>query len=579
MAAAVGPVPEPVGRIGVVAGGAPARWPPRPRSSRASPAPRRCGSTPAARAAARAARRPLAAARRRLPGRRRRRRRGAGRRCWARSPTCRCSAVPTSDGRPGGLAGLGAVLAMLGSPAPGRRRGRAGRRLVGGRLRRPRRPPRRPPLTAPPRVDHRLRARRHATARRGGVHADDDQLGGEVRVIGWLDLSAGASGDMLLGALVDAGVPLEVLGRRRGRAAGRAGAAHRRAATPGTAWAARGCTCTRRRPTCAAPGPTSARILADADLDDAVRDGALDVFERLAVAEGRVHRIAAGRRALPRGGRARRAGRRRRASSPGSRTWGSTRLAASPVALGSGSARGAHGVIPVPGPGGARTARRRAGRRRAGRGRDVHAHRRRAGRLARRRVRRRCRRCGCSGSASAWAAATRSSCRTSSGWCSGSRPSSLRRRAPVVLEANVDDLDPRLWPGVLDALFAAGASDAWLTPILMKKGRAAHTLSVLCRPEAVAARAGGGVRDDVDDRAAGRAGGQGRAGAASAVGRRARRPGGREGRRLRAAGWSTSASSTRTSPRWPARPASRSRRPCARRPPPPRRPTRSGARC
>jgi NCAIR mutase (PurE)-related protein len=27
--------------------------------------------------------------------------------------------VPTSDGRPGGLAGLGSVLAMLGSPAPG----------------------------------------------------------------------------------------------------------------------------------------------------------------------------------------------------------------------------------------------------------------------------------------------------------------------------------------------------------------------------------------------------------------------------------------------------------------------------
>jgi uncharacterized protein (TIGR00299 family) protein len=51
--------------------------------------------------------------------------------------------------------------------------------------------------------------------------------------------------------------------------------------------------------------------------------------------------------------------------------------------------------------------------------------------------------------------------------------------AMVLLETNIDDMNPELYGGVSRALFAAGARDVWLAPIQMKKERPAVQLSVL----------------------------------------------------------------------------------------------------
>lgn len=48
-----------------------------------------------------------------------------------------------------------------------------------------------------------------------------------------------------------------------------------------------------------------------------------------------------------------------------------------------------------------------------------------------------------------------------------------------VIEANIDDLNPQVYEYVIEKLLAQGARDVWMTPIVMKKGRPAITLSVL----------------------------------------------------------------------------------------------------
>jgi len=50
-------------------------------------------------------------------------------------------------------------------------------------------------------------------------------------------------------------------------------------------------------------------------------------------------------------------------------------------------------------------------------------------------------------------------------------------------ECNIDDMNPEWYDFLFQKLLGAGASDVFLTPIIMKKSRPANTLSVLCTRE------------------------------------------------------------------------------------------------
>jgi len=298
--------------------------------------------------------------------------------------------------------------------------------------------------------------------------------------LAWIDISAGVAGDMLLGALVDAGARLTAIQSavdamipgeallststvtRAGMRATKFDVGILEKDSPPRTW------------------NTIGAMLGAADLTANVRSTALTVFRRLAEAEGRVHGIPTDDVHFHEVGAVDSI-----ADIVGVcaalHDLGITHLTASEVSLGAGRVAAVHGEIPVPSPAVLELAR----------GWTVRSG-------------------GTSELATptglALVTAIAASCndippmtvhhvgigagsknfpgranvvRVAVGTHEGAPTMDNTVGTEVVLEANVDDLDPRLWPGVLANLLDGGASDAWLSPIVMKKGRPAHTLHVL----------------------------------------------------------------------------------------------------
>lgn len=335
----------------------------------------------------------------------------------------------------------------------------------------------------------------------------------------WIDVSAGVAGDMLLGAILDAGAPLDEVQRVLDQVVPGSVRLH---AEPVVRGGQRG---TKAQVEVLVDDPphrtwaTIRTMLQEAAIPAWTADRALDAFGALALAEARVHGTSPDEVHFHEVGAldslADVVG-----TCEGLRLLGVESLSASPVALGEGRIRAAHGDIPVPVPAvvelalgwqvlqtrysgvlapapGTSAPHQHAG--------HSHGHDEPAevtlpgavGELA-------------TPTGMALVRALAASCEPMPSMtmvgvgigCGGKdfadHPNVVRmvlgdrgQDAPVArtedplgievheLEATVDDMDPRLWPGVIDALLAAGARDAWLVPCVMKKGRPGFVLHAL----------------------------------------------------------------------------------------------------
>ena len=54
------------------------------------------------------------------------------------------------------------------------------------------------------------------------------------------------------------------------------------------------------------------------------------------------------------------------------------------------------------------------------------------------------------------------------------------KQTALLVECNIDDMNPEMYGDLMDALFEKGAHDVFLTPVIMKKSRPAIQISILC---------------------------------------------------------------------------------------------------
>lgn len=305
-----------------------------------------------------------------------------------------------------------------------------------------------------------------------------------------VDAASGAAGDMLLGALVDAGVSVDaIVDVVGGLDMGEWRLTAERTTRAGQA----ACKAVVSVPD---PDPDGSRrfgeirrVLADARLPEPVRERALSTFVRLAEAEGRRHGVDADDVAFHELG----------AVDAlvdivgvcaGLHLLGAERVTCAAVAQGSGTVETAHGRVPLPAPAVVELLL----------GAPIHS------------LPVDAELCTPTGAAllaewvDEWTDLPPMTPRAV-GYGAGNRelafPNVLRlvvgephtrattpRGAPsvatsVVVETTIDDLTGELVPGVLDALLDAGADDAWAQQVLMKKGRPGLTVTCLVSPDRV----------------------------------------------------------------------------------------------